>query len=92
MEGMPQVPDVYNTNQELNGTVMSLKRELQNAKQVAHKAQSTWDKFRKERDFHEAAPQAHRAGEEQAPRRHQEAPQALARYNRPSRSSSESTS
>ena len=52
MEGMPQVPDVYNTNQELNGTVMSLKRELQNAKQVAHKAQSTWDKFRKERDFH----------------------------------------
>jgi hypothetical protein len=32
--------------------VAALRRELDNAKLIASKASATWDKFRKERDFH----------------------------------------
>ena len=43
---------MYQRNQELDNTVKSLRAELDKAKEIAHKARSTWDKFRKERDFH----------------------------------------
>lgn len=46
------VPDVYLMNQTLEERIQSMERELQHAKEVATKAKSTWDKFRKERDFH----------------------------------------
>ena len=46
------VADVYQRNQELDNQVKALRAELDKAKEIAHKARSTWDKFRKERDFH----------------------------------------
>mmetsp|Transcript_27452 Transcript_27452/g.65101 ORF Transcript_27452/g.65101 Transcript_27452/m.65101 type:complete len:509 (-) Transcript_27452:32-1558(-) len=46
------VPDIYLRNQELDNAVLALRAELDKAKEIAHKARSTWDKFRKERDFH----------------------------------------
>jgi chromosome segregation ATPase len=38
--------------QELEEEVSALKRELSEARGIAAKASATWDKFRKERDFH----------------------------------------
>lgn len=46
------VPDVYLRNAELEEEVSSLRGELHEARAIAGKASSTWDKFRKERDFH----------------------------------------
>lgn len=46
------VPDIYLRNEELDNQVKELRDELERTKAVADKAQSTWDKFRKERDFH----------------------------------------
>ena len=51
-EDMGVVPDVYLYNQELNDTVANLRHELEASKAISAKATSTWDKFRKERDFH----------------------------------------
>lgn len=46
------VPDVYLKNQKLEERVGQLQAELQRMMEIAEKARSTWDKFRKERDFH----------------------------------------
>merc|ERR1719421_1319002 len=46
------VPDLYSRNQDLFEEVSVLGNELEKAKEVAMKAKDTWDKFRKERDFH----------------------------------------
>ncbi|GFR41830.1 hypothetical protein Agub_g2605 [Astrephomene gubernaculifera] len=46
------VPDVYLRNAELEDEVAGLRRELAEARSIASRASSTWDKFRKERDFH----------------------------------------
>merc|ERR1719201_3293038 len=46
------VPDLYARNQDLFEEVAVLRQELDKARQVALKAKQTWDKFRKERDFH----------------------------------------
>lgn len=46
------VPDVYAQNQRLEELATRLRLELGHAQEVAAKAQSTWDRFRKERDFH----------------------------------------
>ncbi|EKX49993.1 hypothetical protein GUITHDRAFT_67345 [Guillardia theta CCMP2712] len=51
-EDVSIVADVYQRNQELDNQVKALRAELDKAKEIAHKARSTWDKFRKERDFH----------------------------------------
>jgi len=51
-EDLGAVPDVYLYNQELNDSVTMLRHELDAARAIATKATSTWDKFRKERDFH----------------------------------------
>lgn len=51
-EDLGVVPDVYLYNQELNDTAVNLRRELDASKAITAKATSTWDKFRKERDFH----------------------------------------
>jgi len=51
-EQMEAVPDVYIRNQELEKTVKDLRAELAKKKEIANKAKSAWDKFRKERDFH----------------------------------------
>jgi hypothetical protein len=46
------VPDVYLRNQQLDDSVQVLHAELQQAREVAEQARGTWDKFRKERDYH----------------------------------------
>ena len=51
-ENVGPVADVYLHNQELDDTVKELRAELSQAKAIAHRATSTWDKLRKERDFH----------------------------------------
>jgi WD40 repeat protein len=52
LEGSQLVPDIYQRNSELEEEVTALRRELNDAKHIASKASATWDKFRKERDFH----------------------------------------
>lgn len=51
-EDATPVPDVYVRNQGLEDVVTRLRVELKHAEEVAGKARSTWDQFRKERDFH----------------------------------------
>jgi hypothetical protein len=46
------VPDDYARNQLLYEEVVISRQELEKARMVAEKAKHTWDKFRKERDFH----------------------------------------
>merc|ERR1719355_47123 len=46
------VPDDYARNQLLYEEVVMSRQELEKARMVAEKAKQTWDKFRKERDFH----------------------------------------
>ena len=46
------VPDVYQRNADLEEEVAALRKELGGAKSIASQATATWDKFRKERDFH----------------------------------------
>lgn len=49
---LDDVPDIYTRNQGLYEEVVLLRQELEKARQVAAKAKQSWDKFRKERDFH----------------------------------------
>ena len=51
-EDIEVVPDIYLRNQELDEQVKALRVEVDKMKVIAAKAQGTWDKFRKERDFH----------------------------------------
>ena len=46
------VPDIYMRNQELDDQVDNLRQQLAKMREITAKAQGTWDKFRKERDFH----------------------------------------
>ena len=51
-EDIGVVPDIYLRNLELDEQVKSYQQEVEKMKSIADKAQGTWDKFRKERDFH----------------------------------------
>lgn len=46
------VPDVYKRNQDLSDAVQKLRIDVENYKEIASKARATYDKLRKERDFH----------------------------------------
>jgi regulator of replication initiation timing len=46
------VPDIYLRNEELDQQVVAMREQMEKMREVAAKAQSTWDMFRKERDFH----------------------------------------
>lgn len=46
------VPDVYLRNEDLDQQAKALRDQVDKMREVAQKAQSTWDQFRKERDFH----------------------------------------
>eukprot|EP00933_Yihiella_yeosuensis_P071189 TRINITY_DN7938_c1_g2_i1.p1 TRINITY_DN7938_c1_g2~~TRINITY_DN7938_c1_g2_i1.p1 ORF type:complete len:582 (+),score=135.38 TRINITY_DN7938_c1_g2_i1:83-1828(+) len=46
------VPDVYTQNHGLHQEVVLLRAELDKARAIASTAKDSWDKFRKERDFH----------------------------------------
>ena len=49
---MGTVPDIYLRNQALGDQLKSMQAELAKMEEVSTAAKSTWDKFRKERDFH----------------------------------------
>jgi len=51
-EDIDAVPDVYLRNQDLDDLTKALRSELEHVKLIAGKATQTWDKFKKERDFH----------------------------------------
>jgi hypothetical protein len=51
-ENVILVPDVYQQNQELSEMVEKLKVDVELYKGIAAKARSTYDKLRKERDYH----------------------------------------
>ena len=51
-EDVAPVPDVYLKNQSLREQVNTMRSELEKAYYDAEKAMSTWDKLRKEKDFH----------------------------------------
>ena len=46
------IPDIYLRNEELFEQTRILREQVDKMREVAGKAQATWDKFRKERDFH----------------------------------------
>ncbi len=48
----PHPPYPSPPGQELEDELAGLRRELAEAQTIAGKASATWDKFRKERDFH----------------------------------------
>lgn len=51
-EDVSTVPDVYVRNAQLDAIIKELRAELKENQEIASKAQGTWDRFRKERDFH----------------------------------------
>uniref|UniRef100_A0A7S3GHL0 Sperm-associated antigen 16 protein n=1 Tax=Palpitomonas bilix TaxID=652834 RepID=A0A7S3GHL0_9EUKA len=51
-EDVAVVPDLYLRNRQLDGIIQQLRKDLEKAQEVAEKAKNTWDKLRKERDFH----------------------------------------
>lgn len=46
------VPDLYVKNEQLDNQLYQLREDANRAKKVAEKARGTWEKFRRERDFH----------------------------------------
>lgn len=46
------ITDIENKNERLKVKVEKMKKELGEAKIAAEQAKSTWEKLRKERDFH----------------------------------------
>jgi WD40 repeat protein len=51
-ENLSNVPDIYLRNDELDQQTKALQQQVESMREVASRAQATWDKFRKERDFH----------------------------------------
>jgi len=51
-EDKVMVPDVYKQTQSLSETLQKIRVELENYQDIASKARATYDKLRKERDFH----------------------------------------
>ncbi|KAL5035595.1 hypothetical protein BDV3_005487 [Batrachochytrium dendrobatidis] len=51
-EDITIVPNVYQKNQELSDALQKLRVDVETYKDIASKARATYDKLRKERDFH----------------------------------------
>lgn len=48
---LPAIPDIYRVNGELSDELAVMQQELDEARILAEKARSTYDKLRKQRDF-----------------------------------------
>ena len=48
---IPDIPQIYRKNAELTDELQVLQEELDEARIVAEKARSTYDKLRKQKDF-----------------------------------------
>lgn len=51
MNLLPDTPAIYKKNAELSDELAVLQEELDEARIIAEKARSTYDKLRKQRDF-----------------------------------------
>ncbi|KAI8908953.1 WD40-repeat-containing domain protein [Gorgonomyces haynaldii] len=51
-EDLTIVPDVYKQNQQFADAIAKLRQDVDSYKEIAGKARATYDKLRKERDFH----------------------------------------
>ena len=49
--GLPEIPQIYRKNAQLSDELAVLQEELDEARIIAEKARSTYDKLRKQRDF-----------------------------------------
>ena len=50
--GIGLITDITNKNAKLEVKIAKMRTELDSAKVVAEEAKSTWEKLRKERDYH----------------------------------------
>ena len=50
-DNLPDIPEIYRKNAELSDELQVLQQELDEARIIAEKARSTYDKLRKQRDF-----------------------------------------
>jgi hypothetical protein len=48
---MPSIPQVYKDNIELSNVLAALQKDVDEARIIAEKSRSTYDKLRKQRDF-----------------------------------------
>jgi hypothetical protein len=48
---MPEIPKVYRENIELSNILTQLQKEVDEARVIAEKSMSTYDKLMKQRDF-----------------------------------------
>lgn len=48
---LPEIPEIYRKNAELSDELACLQEELDEARIIAEKARSTYDKLRKQKDF-----------------------------------------
>ena len=48
---MPDIPKVYRENLELSNVLTALQKEVDEARIIAEKSRSTYDKLRKQKDF-----------------------------------------
>ena len=48
---LPEIPEIYRKNAELSDELAVLQTELDEARIVAEKARSTYDKLKKQKDF-----------------------------------------
>lgn len=51
LDEMPAIPKVYKENIELSNVLTQLQKEVDEARIIAEKSRSTYDKLRKQRDF-----------------------------------------
>lgn len=51
IDQMPEIPKVYKDNIELSNILTQLQKEVDEARIIAEKSRSTYDKLRKQRDF-----------------------------------------
>lgn len=46
------ITDIQNKNEKMQEKIERIRKELESAKVIAEDAKSTWEKLRKERDYH----------------------------------------
>ena len=51
LDGMPDIPPVYKANIQLSNVLTQLQKEVDEARIIAEKSRSTYDKLTKQRDF-----------------------------------------
>jgi uncharacterized protein (DUF342 family) len=48
------ITDIQNKNEKMQEKIERVRKELESAKVIAEDARSTWEKLRKERDYHKS--------------------------------------